>query len=158
MTDRIYVTMVVLLVALIVSASTVSSQQAQQFAQGPSERSIAARKRVEVAEITGKSAAECSVRLRGFIEELDGMLSWVHSVYPIQSLFEKYFPVTGCDPGAVLELCLKSKYCRDASAEPSILVIAFDSQRNKPHWGLYAQFGLDRRSGDSLNTFVKVKI
>jgi hypothetical protein len=58
---------VVLLVALTVSAKTVSSQQAQHFAQDLDERSAVVHKQVEVAELTGKSAAECSVRLRGFI-------------------------------------------------------------------------------------------
>jgi hypothetical protein len=149
--------LVVLLAALIASANTVSSQ-AQQFAQSLFERTTVAQKRTEVAEITGKSAAECSVRLRGFIEELEQALSSARSVLPIENLFKEYFPLTGCDPGAVLELCLKSKYCRDQSAEPNTLVISFDSQWNEPHWGLYVAFSIDRRTGDSEFPFVIAKI
>ncbi len=146
---------VTLLVALIVSANTVSSSHAQQFAE---DQSTAAQKSIDVAEITEKSAAQCSVRLQGFIEELEGVLGSAHSVYPVQQLFGEYFPLTGCDPGAVLSLCLKSRYCRDASVEPNTMVILFDSQRDDPHWGLVVQFAIDRRSGDSELPFVKVKI
>ena len=148
---------VVLAVALFFSANSVSSRQAQQLAKVFDERPAVTQKRVEVAEITGKSAAACSMRLRGFIEELEGVLSWAHSVYPVQHLFEKYFPLEGCDPGAVSDLCLKSKYCRAASIEPNTMVIQFDSRWDDPHWGLDVSFGLDLRSGDSELPFVKVK-
>ena len=144
---------VVLAVALVFSANSVSSRQAQQLAKVFDERPAVTQKRPEVAEITGKSAAACSMRLRGFIEELEGVFSWAHSVYPVQHLFEKYFPLEGCDPDAVSELCLKSRYCRDASVEPE-----FDSRWDDPYRGLDVQFGLDRRSGDSRHPFVKVKI
>jgi len=149
---------VVLAVALVFSANSVSSRQAQQFAKVFDERPAVTQKRPEVAEITGKSAAACSMRLRGFIEELEGVFSWAHSVYPVEHLFEKYFPLEGCDPGAVLELCRKSRYCRDASVEPNIMVIEFDSRWDDRYRGLDVQFGLDRRSGDSRHPFVKVKI
>jgi hypothetical protein len=148
---------VVLAVALFSSANSVSSRQAQQLAKVFDERPAVAQKRVEVAEITGKSAAACSVRLQRFIEELEGVLSWAHSVSPVQHLFEKYFPLEGCDPDAVSELCRKSRYCRDASIEPNKMVIEFDSRWDDPHWGLDVSFGLDLRSGDSRLPFVKVK-
>jgi len=147
--SRLLKVVVLAVAALNSSVNTVSSEQAERSA---------ARKSADVAVITEKSAAECSARLQGFIEELEGLLSREHSVYPIQRLFEKYFPLEGCDPGAVLGLCLKSKYCRDASAHPDIMVIAFDNRPNDPHWGLYVQFGLNRRTGDSQLPFVKVKI
>jgi hypothetical protein len=149
---------VVLAVALVFSANSVSSRQAQQFAKAFDEGPAANQKRVEVAEITGKSAAACSMRLRGFIEELEGVFSWAHSVYPVQHLFEKYFPLEGCDPGAVSELCLKSRYCRAASIEPNTMVIAFDSRWDDPYRGLHVTFGPDLRSGDSELPFVKAKI
>lgn len=149
---------VVLAVALVFSANSVTSRQAQQFAKVFNERPAATQKRVEVAEITGKSAAACSMRLRGFIEELEGVFSWAHSVYPVQHLFEKYFPLEGCDPDAVVDLCLQSRYCRAASVEPNIMVIQFDSRWDDPYRGLDVQFGLDMRSGDSRHPFVKAKI
>jgi hypothetical protein len=149
---------VVLAIPLFFSADTVSSRQAQQFADVFDGRPAVTQKGMEVAEITGKSAAACSVRLQRFIEELEGVLSWAHSVYPVQHLFEKYFPLEGCDPDAVSELCLKSSYCRAASIEPNTMVIAFDSRWDDPYRGLDVQFGLDRRSGDSRHPFVKVKI
>jgi hypothetical protein len=149
---------VVLAVALFFSANSVSSRQAQQLAKVFDERPAVTQKRVEVAEITGKSAAACSMRLRGFIEELEGVFSWAHSVYPVQHLFEKYFPLEGCDPDAVSELCLKSRYCRAASIEPNTMVIAFDSRWDDPYRGLHVTFGLDLRSGDSELPFVKAKI
>jgi hypothetical protein len=149
---------VVLAVALVFSANAVSSRQAQQLAKVFDERPAVTQKRVEVAEITGKSAAACSLRLQSFIEELEGVFSWAHSVYPVQHLFEKYFPLEGCDPDAVSELCRKSRYCRDASVEPNIMVIEFDSRWDDPYRGLDVQFGLDRRSGDSRLPFVKAKI
>jgi hypothetical protein len=145
-------------VALFFSANSVSSRQAQQFAKVFDERPAVTQKRVEVAEITGKSAAACSMRLQGFIEELEGVFSWAHSVYPVQHLFEKYFPLEGCDPGAVLELCLKSRYCRGASVEPNKIVIQFDSRWDDLYRGLDVQFSLDKRSGDSKLPFVKAKI
>jgi hypothetical protein len=148
---------VVLAVPLGFSANSVSSRQAQQLTEIFDERTAVTQKRVEVAEITGKSAAACSIRLQGFIEELEGVLSWAHSVYPVQRLFEKYFPLEGCDPDAVSELCLKSRYCRAASIEPNIMVIEFDSRWDHPRWGLHVQFGLDMRSGDSRHPFVKLK-
>jgi hypothetical protein len=129
---------------------------AQQFVCDA--RSAATRKRLEVAEITAKSAAACSMHLQGFIEELEGVFSWAHSVYPVLRLFEKYFPLEGCDPGAVSELCLKSRYCRAASVEPNFMVIEFDSRWDDPYRGLHVQFSLDKRSGDSELPFVKVKI
>jgi hypothetical protein len=148
---------ITLLVALIVSANPVSSLQAQQSAEVLNNKSTIAQQSVGVAETAKKSAAECSMRLQGFIEELEEFLGSAHSVYPVQHLFDKYFPLTGCDPGAVLGLCLKSRYCHDASAEPNTMVIEFDSRRNDPHWGLVVQFAIDRRSGDSELPFVKVK-
>jgi hypothetical protein len=149
---------VVLAVPLVLSANAMSSWQAQQFAEIFDEGFAVTQKRVEVAEITEKSAAACSVRLQGFIEELEGVFSWAHSVYPVQHLFEKYFPLEGCDPVAVSELCLKSRYCRDVSVEPNIMVIAFDSRWDDPYRGLHVTFGLDLRSGDSQLSFVKAKI
>jgi hypothetical protein len=140
-------------VALNFSAISASSQQTPHFAEAPNEKSG-----TDVTVITEQSAAECTARLQGFIEELEGLLSREHSVYPIQRLFKKYFPLQGCDPRAVLELCLKSKYCRDASAHPDIMVIAFDSQWNDPHSGLHVQFGIDKRTGEARLPFVKVKI
>jgi hypothetical protein len=128
---------------------------AQQFVCDA--RSAATRKRLEVAEITAKSAAACSARLQRFTEELEGVFSWAHSVYPVQQLFEKYFPLEGCDTDAVLELCLKSRYCRDESVEPNTMVITFDSRWDNPYRGLHVTFGLDRRSGDSKFPFVKGK-
>jgi hypothetical protein len=148
---------VVLAVALVFSANSVSSRQAQQLAKVFDERPAVTQKRLEVAEITGKSAAACSMRLRGFIEELEGVLSWAHSVSPVQHLFEEYFPLEGCDPDAVSDLCLKSSYCRAASIEPNKMVIEFDSRWDHPRWGLHVSFGLDMRSGDSRLPFVKVK-
>jgi hypothetical protein len=121
-------------------------------------RSTVTQKTAEVAEITAKSAAACSMHLQGFIEELEGVFSWAHSVYPVLRLFEKYFPLEGCDPGAVSELCLKSRYCRAASVEPNFMVIEFDSRWDDPYRGLHVQFSLDKRSGDSELPFVKVKI
>jgi hypothetical protein len=149
---------VVVLAVTLISANAVSSRQAQQLAKVFDERPAVTQKRVEVAEITGKSAAACSLRLQGFIEELEGVFSWAHSVYPVEHLFEKYFPLEGCDPDAVSELCRKSRYCRAASIEPNTMVIAFDSRWDDPYRGLHVTFGLDLRSGDSRLPFVKAKI
>jgi hypothetical protein len=135
MSSSRWLRVIVLAVPLVFCANSVSSRQAQQFAKVFDEKSAVTQKRVEIAEITGSSAAACSMRLQGFIEELEGVLSWAHSVYPVQRLFEKYFPLEGCDPGAVLELCLKSRYCRDASVEPNTMVIVFDSRRDDPYRG-----------------------
>jgi hypothetical protein len=114
--------------------------------------------RVELAMITESAASECSARLRSFVEELEGLFPQLTSVAPVQSLFKKYFPLEGCDPAQVLAICKTSKYCSDLSTHPSIMVIGFDSRPDDLHRGIYVQFGVDRKSGDTQLTFVKVKI
>jgi hypothetical protein len=104
------------------------------------------------------SAAKCSARMQGFVEELEGLFPHTTSVYPVQALFKKYLPVEGCDPDQVLASCSRSKYCSNQSAHPNSLIIAFDSQPSEAHSGLYVQFSVDRRSGDVRLPFVKVKI
>jgi len=107
---------------------------------------------------TESSAAECSARMRRFIEELEGLFPHTTSVDPVQLLFKKYFPIEGCDPDQVLAICQRSKYCSDQSARAGSLIVAFDSRPNEPHSGLYVQFSVDRKSGNTRLPFVKVKI
>ena len=102
--------------------------------------------------------SKCTDRLQKFVYELEELFPHTRSVYPVQALFKKYFPIEGCDPDQVLAICQRSKYCSDQSAHPSILVIAFDSRPNEPHSGLYVQFGVERQSGDTRLPFVKVKL
>ena len=134
------------------------AQRAVQPTQAISEASMSPSSRTEANMITEKSKAECTLRVTGFIEELEKMFVGEHSVYPIQGLFKKYFPLEGCEPDKVLEICRKSKYCKDSISPPDIIVLAFDSRPNDPHRGFYVQFGLDPKSGNSQLPFVKVKI
>jgi hypothetical protein len=113
---------------------------------------------VEIAMKTENPAATCSARIQSFVEELEAIFPYATSVYPVQALFKKYFPIEGCDPDQVLAICQRSKYCSDQSAHPSLLTVVFDSRPNEPHSGLYVQFSVERKSGDTQLPFVKIKI
>lgn len=113
---------------------------------------------VEAAMKTDTSASKCSARIQSFVEELEALFPHATSVYPVQALFKKYFPIEGCDPDQVLAICQRSKYCSDQSAHPNSLIVAFDSKPDERHSGLYAQFSVDRQSGNTSLPFVKVKI
>src|SRR5947209_19012909 len=76
--------------------------QSGQFSQGS-----------EMAVMSDKSKRECSVRMTGFVNQLDKVLSTEHSVDPVQRLFREYFPLEGCDPDEVVRLCRQSQYFGD---------------------------------------------
>jgi hypothetical protein len=124
----------------------------------PIPKSAFERNLVEAAMKTESSATDCTARIQSFIEELEALFPHANSVYPIQALFKKYFPIEGCDPDQVLAACQRSKYCSDQSARPDSLIVAFDSRPDAPHAGLYVQFSVDRKSGNTRLPFVKVKI
>jgi hypothetical protein len=60
--------------------------------------------------------AECTSRLVRFVEELDPVFDTEHSVFPVQDLFKKYFPLSGCDMDQVFEVCWKSRYFAEAAS------------------------------------------
>src|ERR1700722_11113975 len=113
--------------------------------------------KVEAILATDKSKAEGLLKLNGFIQDLEKILDKEHSVAPVQQLFQKYFPLTGCDADSALELCRKSRYFSAVTKQGDTIVVAFESTEN-PHSGIYLQFSIDQRSGNSSLPFVKIKI
>ncbi|MBR1196736.1 hypothetical protein JQ634_03355 [Bradyrhizobium sp. AUGA SZCCT0240] len=151
-------------VAIIVACVCVqifgtSAAQSGQFARPLSGKQVTLRgQKAEVAMIADSSKAECSVRVGRFVDQLDKVLSTQNSVDPVQKLFKEYFPLEGCDPDEVVKLCRRSQYFSGITTDPNSFVISFDSRIRNPHSGIYVQFSLDRRSGNSELPFVKIKI
>ena len=92
--------------------------------------------------------SECTLRLAQFVEELDLVLDTANSILPVEDLFKKYFPLSGCDMAQVFEACRKSRYFGGTNG----FSVAFGSSRlGIP---LYVQIDFDKKTGNSNPPFV----
>jgi hypothetical protein len=100
--------------------------------------------------------AECTSRLARFVEELDPVFDTEHSVFPVQDLFKKYFPLSGCDRDQVFEVCWKSRYFAEAASRQTSFSVAFGNSLSRPDVSLSVQIDFDKNSGNSLPPFVVI--
>jgi hypothetical protein len=81
---------------------------------------------------------------------MDDMLANVRSVFPVQDLLKRYFPIKGCDNEEAIKLCRGSKYFAAISRHVDMDVITFSSAGIlNPHSGFTVTFGLRKPSGDT---------
>ena len=102
--------------------------------------------------------AECALRLAEFVKELDKAFDTEHSVFPIQELFKKYFPVSACNIDRVFDIGRESRYFDGAdNSQPDTFSVSFDNEPFHPYSKLYVQISFDRKSGNSEPPFVIIR-
>jgi hypothetical protein len=130
---------------LIISMTIASSHNT--LAQGAS---------AQVLDTDADRKAECALRLTGFVKELDAIFDTEHSIAPVQDLFQKYFPLSGCDIDQISKICRQSRYFAGADKQTRIFTASFDNQPYHPYSKLFVQITFDRKSGNSEPPFVVI--
>jgi hypothetical protein len=100
--------------------------------------------------------AECALRLTGFVKELDRIFDTEHSIVPVQDLFQKYFPLSGCDIDQISKISRQSRYFAGADKQTRSFTAWFDNQPYHPYSKLFVQIAFDRKSGNSEPPFVVI--
>ena len=130
---------------LIISMTIVSSRNT--LAQGASARA---------PDTDADRKAECALRLTEFVKELDRTFDTEHSIAPVQDLFQKYFPLSGCDIDQISKICRQSRYFAGADKQMRVFTAAFDNAPYHPYSKLFVQITFDRKSGNSEPPFVVI--
>ena len=139
------------------ASTTAAAPTEQNIPTSPTKEGAGMQKHGQ-AEPPKADRADCLVRLKNLIEELDRTLdSNPPSIEPIRSLLKEYFPVQQCDIQAALQICRSSKYFVDIYEYPHVYLCHFDSNKLSTHLGIKVQFGLLRASGNSSLPFTIVK-
>lgn len=106
-----------------------------------------------ISETRAAENSGCTIRLQQFVHELELLFPHATSVYPIQALFSRYFPLGGCEADEILPICKQSKYCSDQSVDAKRLIMVFEEAQRR----LYVQSAIDRRSKNTELPFVIVR-
>ena len=130
---------------LIISMIIASSRNT--LAQGAS---------AQVLNTDADRKAECALRLTGFVKELDAIFDTEHSIAPVQDLFQKYFPLSGCDIDQISKICGQSRYFAGAEKQTRVFTAWFDNQPYHPYSKLFVQITFDRKPGNSEPPFVLI--
>jgi hypothetical protein len=107
-------------------------------------------------------AFDCALRLKGFVEELDQVLSnRPRTIHVVRDVSKKYFPLKHCDIQEAITISRRSRYFKRADDMPKYYAIIFDSKPAFPFsyssdLGFYVQFSLWKDSGNSSGPFEKV--
>ncbi|MGY3581415.1 hypothetical protein ACVIGB_000515 [Bradyrhizobium sp. USDA 4341] len=96
----------------------------------------------------------CALRLEVFVAKLDDLFSsHPHSIDPLFTLLNEFFPLQRCDPAEAEKIASRSKFFVGVRAENQFRNFGFSSANpSNPRSGFYVGFALDR-SGNSRLPF-----